>query len=70
MALGGHVSKIHPNQSSEYKRKMATRKARTAHRVSLELAKEWYRDNIGLDLKKNRVKITRVKDELMEGKQP
>jgi hypothetical protein len=46
-ALGGHMSKSHPNSSSDYTRKQQRRKERRGDREILKMAKEVFHERFG-----------------------
>ena len=46
-ALGGHMSKSHPNSSSDYTRKQQRRKERRVDREILKKAKELFQERFG-----------------------
>ena len=69
-SLGGHVSKVHPRQQSNYANKMETYRARTKHRENLVMAKKWFKDMTGRDPKNHRLLITKIKIQLMAGEKP
>jgi hypothetical protein len=60
-ALGGHMSRVHPGQSSSYARKVQRRKEREPDRELLRLAKEMHARNFPKAGELDRVKIRRYK---------
>lgn len=59
------MSKKHPGMSSAYKKKQTTRDKRAPHRLYLNKAKELFKSKSNQDPKKNRMKITEMKKQLM-----
>ena len=51
VSLGGHLSKVHPGLSKSYSHKMEVRGKREEQRKYLLLAKEWFVENVGGNLK-------------------
>ena len=68
--LGGHTSKQHPGTSKNYNKKLQIREANTTNRVFLKKAKEWILEHTLLDLRKDRDKVTKVKNILIAGGTP
>ena len=64
VSLGGHLSKAHPGSSKPYNYKMKVRIEREEQRKYLQLAKEWYYENISSKVK-SRQHITNIKKALM-----
>ena len=50
-SFGGHLSKAHPGLSERYSHKMEVRGKREEQRKYLLLAKEWFVENVGGNLK-------------------
>ena len=63
-ALGGHMSRTHPNSSHAYNKKVQRRREREVDRELLRLAKVRHNDEFGPDAPIDRVKIRRFKKEL------
>ena len=67
-SLGGHTSKIHPDQSEKYKEKMTVRKNREDQRKLLDVVKKKLLEkyNINYDLTKNRDEKVKIKKFIRE----
>jgi len=65
-ALGGHMSRAHPNQSTDYKVKQSIRERRTLDRIILKKAKEQYANKFGDISSLNRCRLKRIKDSIVE----
>ena len=63
------MSRAHPGTSSRYLEKIRVRLLRLDERRKLELAKAWYLENMEGDMKKDRQTVTKIKKDLMAGKQ-
>ena len=61
-ALGGHMSKAHPNMSPEFTQKQIRRKERTYDRELLNKAKQRFFEHYGYDEKPMRSKINQLKN--------
>jgi len=59
--VGGHISRKHPGQSSNYKRKIEVRKKRQGERRLLKLAKQRFKKLYGDGIPINRSVIRRLK---------
>ena len=71
VSLGGHFSKAHPGQSLTYKKKLVKRVERTQERAYLQMAKDWYEQNMDpAPESSKRVRITKIKNMLKAGQQP
>ena len=68
--MGGHQSKAHPGQSSNYKKKIEIRDSRVEERELLIRAKTWFEENIYLCPKSNRKVVTMIKQVFKEGGTP
>ena len=65
MALGGHNSKAHPNQSIKYKLKLEKYKANEVSRALLRAAQDlMLQQNPDCDLNMSRSKVARIKKNL------
>jgi hypothetical protein len=68
--LGGHMSRAHPGQSEEYKKKKETRRNREANLNLLRLAQKVYkvrtgqRNVKGTDM--NRTKLNKIREEIKQ----
>jgi len=65
-ALGGHMSRAHPNQSTDYKVKQTIRERRTLDRIILKKAKEQYVTRFGDISSVNRCRLKRIKDSIVD----
>jgi hypothetical protein len=65
-ALGGHMSRVHPGQSTSYARKLQRRDERCFDRELLRLAKIRHAETQGANAALDRVKIRRFKKEIKE----
>ena len=63
-ALGGHMSRTHPGQSTAFNQKVTRRREREVDRELLRLAKLKHAESFGNDAPIDRVKIRRFKKEL------
>lgn len=61
-ALGGHMSRAHPNQSTDFKSKQEVRHRRTLDRVILKAAKKEYENETGTLDNLNRSRLKKIKD--------
>lgn len=68
--LGGHMSRAHPGQSEDYKRKKETRKNREEQLELLRLAQKVYKVRTGQKnirgTEMNRTKLNRIRDEIKQ----
>lgn len=68
--LGGHMSRAHPNQSEEYRKKKETRMSRELTLVCLREAQKIYRQRYGCpklkSVKMDRTKLKTIRNEVRE----